>query len=102
MNFTKLYNGTYHRNGISGEGFFSLCFDWEDKGEKGENFLITFTTEGDNSDRLINTVTARVIDLNSLTSNWRGDNFAHDLEKHLCSLGVTTKTLYEFITKSSK
>lgn len=69
----------FQRNGIGGEGFFILNFNWFDAdGKKGENFVATFSVKK-GEEKEINTETCRVINPNDLSLGWRGDNFGYDI-----------------------
>jgi hypothetical protein len=77
----KLSKLNYQRNGIGGEGFFSvICTDWNDY--KGE-FLVTFITlEGDE----IDSTSCRVVYLKDPKDSWRGDEMSCILQQNLDKL----------------
>ena len=98
MKITKMYKGNYQRNGVCGEGFYSCLIDWKDGKEGGRGFLATFTVHfnGDEEpfkDR-IKTTTCRIVNLNNLQNDWRGDNFGVAIEDFLRS---KTSNFYEYI-----
>jgi len=58
---------TYHRNGISGEGFHSVAFGWD-----GRKMIATlFEAKG----------ACAVLDTGDLCECWRGDHFEPGLRK---------------------
>ena len=70
MNLT-IDSVTYHRNGVSGEGFHSVAFGWD--GRK----MIATVFEGQGA--------CAVIDLGDLCENWRGDHFEPQLRKAIAA-----------------
>ncbi len=71
---------TYQRNGVSGDPFYVLKFDWQDKEDHGNNFIATFEIDED-SQEVIST-TCRIIDPSRLNLKWRGDVFAHSFNQY--------------------
>jgi hypothetical protein len=77
----------YHRNGVSGIGFYSLNFEWRNiqSGESGKDFLATFET--DETDENVKVESCRVINIKNIMSCWRGDNFGKAIQKKFTELG---------------
>lgn len=78
----------FQRNGISGNPFFTLVFDWEDldksRPESGENFIATFET--DEEDQKIIIETCRIVNPEDPLQGWRGDVFAIHINETLNQL----------------
>lgn len=66
---------TYHRNGCSGRGFYSVRFSYDDDGFKPNMVAILPADLVDGT----SFQECYVLDLNDPTSNWRGDQFAYDV-----------------------
>ena len=77
----------YHRNGVSGIGFYALSFDWRDPSSKehGHEFIATF--EVDDNDQTLKIESCRVIKPNDILNCWRGDNFAWAIQRKFTELG---------------
>ena len=70
----KVHLLNYQRNGISGEGFHVVHFDWNEPDEQCKNMVATvFDEKG----------YCGVICLDDLTKCWRGDHFEDALRKHI-------------------
>jgi len=78
---------TYHRNGISGIGFYALSFDWHDtrSNESDKNFIATF--EVDDIDQNLKIESCRVVNPKNVIFCWRGDDFAYAIQKKFAELG---------------
>lgn len=62
----------YHRNGVAGNGFYVISFDWPYEDGKGLKFIgIVFPRRGD----------VAVISPEQLDQRWRGDNFEAELRE---------------------
>src|SRR4030067_14727 len=77
MKTTKVYNGNYQRNGVSGEGFFSAMIDFKEDKTANKGFLITFTV--DEITQAPDRYNCRVIDPQNPRRAWRWDVFADEL-----------------------
>lgn len=71
MEITKV---SYHRNGVSGEGFFAVTFN--DK-EHGPMFAVVFETSRHVAVFRRDLIGAGVIEFGQ--NSWRGDHFENDL-----------------------
>ena len=97
LKIIDMVNLTYHRNGVSGKGFYSTIISWEEKYDNTkeicENMLVTFETDSD--DKEINTETCRVVSLDSPLESWRGDNIADALQKFFNE--SKAKNIYDYM-----
>lgn len=77
----------YHRNGVSGIGFYALSFDWHDVSTKdhGHDFIATF--EVDEEDQNLKLESCRVLNPKDIMNCWRGDNFADAIQRLFTELG---------------
>lgn len=77
----------YHRNGISGIGFYALSFEWRDiqSKESGKDFIATFEVDVEDQHMIIES--CRVINPKDIMNCWRGDNFADAIQKKFAELG---------------
>ena len=73
----KLSNLNYQRNGIGGEGFFSIFAELKEYSIK-DSVIITF--EEDESKRIVIISTCRVVSITNPKSSWRGDNIGYELK----------------------
>lgn len=89
----KILAMNYQRNGISGESFIVARIKNID-GRIGD-FLVTFQTN--DADKEINPHTCRVVELNNVYDNWRGDYISFDIQKLFKATGV--KTYYDWLTQ---
>ena len=81
----KVHQIDYHRNGISGIGFYSVRYDWADYDGVERRMLATITVEkegvkdelgwyqGKNKNHF-DISECRVIDIDDCSISWRGDN----------------------------
>lgn len=81
----------YHRNGVSGIGFYALTFDWKNhvEGAIGKNFLATF--ESDENDYMVKYESCRVIDLADPLTPYRGDVFGIGINEYLINLRIENR-----------
>ena len=94
-NKMKLSDWNFQRNGVMGEGFYSVfCKDLTDM--KG-NFLITFRPHQDGVGIDIKSV--RVVNLDKPQGCYRGDNVGYDLQKMLVKLLKPGQTIYDLTEK---
>lgn len=94
MNKLRIFavtNTQYHRNGISGKGFYSAIIAWEDNDDVTPNMLVTFE---ENKDK-INTETCRVISLDNPETCWPGDVIAKALNRFFKKNKI--KDLYSYM-----
>ena len=70
----KVHDVTYHRNGISGIGFYSVRYDWADYDGVERRMLATITPNSDIGG--YNETSCRVIDIDEPQESWRGDSLA--------------------------
>ena len=68
----QVHSINYQRNGISGNGFHVVHFDWNNSGEECKNMVATVFYEEKY---------CGVICLDDLTQAWRGDYFEDALRK---------------------
>lgn len=87
--YIDIHEVAYHRNGIAGEGFYAICFSWDDDGTYRKMLGVVFPDDNDSFgyNPRANPHTA-VFDVNELAvdniafargNSWRGDRFDHDL-----------------------
>lgn len=80
----------YQRNGISGEGFFQIIFDWNDLDENGSEsgtgFIATFKSKECRALDHVDIPSTRVISPMDFHNAWRGDNFGYGIEKELSKM----------------
>lgn len=78
----------YQRNGVSGIGFYTMIFDWNDRSTKetGKNFIATFET--DEEDNQVKIESCRVIDMEAPLEGWRGDQFGYAIHQALYEIRV--------------
>lgn len=62
----------YHRNGVSGNGFFTIDFTYE---RRTRLLATVFTTDDDHT----SAENYAVVSTDSVIDRWRGDNFIDDL-----------------------
>ena len=67
----KVHQVDFHRNGISGQGFYSVRYDWADYDGVERRMLATIPDAMDNW-----TTECRVIDIDEPETSWRGDSLA--------------------------
>ena len=91
----KNFNCDFHRNGVSGEGFYLFIFDYEEEGATTKFIGVTFRTyePGCEKQNLGCTTILSLSDLGKLwectgeirdkVSGWRGDNFEDAVVKNL-------------------
>ncbi len=76
----KVTELSYHRNGICGEGFYAVLFDWDDEGTRRKMVASVFDGKG----RCAVYDVAQLADGNiafAQGNSWRGDNFEPELRK---------------------
>ena len=74
----------YHRNGICGEGFHVVTFDWHDDGETKRMVAIRFSDNHGSGG-----VCCAVLDIDLLakgdirfgSNSWRGDHFVDEVDQ---------------------
>jgi len=69
----KVHQVDYHRNGISGIGFYSVSYDWADYDGVERRMLATVEM---NPDHYWDRERVRVIDIDEPETSWRGDRMA--------------------------
>ena len=72
----KVHDITYHRNGISGIGFYSVRYDWADYDGIERRMLATVEI---NPDHYWDRERVRVIDIDEPQTSWRGDSLADNI-----------------------
>lgn len=87
----KIIESSFHRNGIGGNGFYAIRFQWKpEDSDSAENFLATLFDEAGS---------CAVIGLDRIPSmgiafaqgnSWRGDHFESELRQHIKEHGTTT------------
>ena len=77
----KIQKSAYHRNGVSGEGFNVLTFNWSDEA-KTNRHMVAVVFEGQGQ--------CAVLDIDELVedniefaqgNSWRGDHFERELRE---------------------
>lgn len=81
----------YHRNGVSGRGFFSFLI--QDNEYPLSNLLATAETTDENESE-IEAESCRVVDTNNLLLNWRGDRYAYAI-KEILKEPLKSSSLYD-------
>lgn len=85
----EIISAEYHRNGVSGVGFFLTRFSWEETSRSGElemgtNMAVVFDKaeypKGDIGNQYVESCVA-VFDPLDITACMRGDHFDDDLRK---------------------
>ena len=76
----KVHQIDYHRNGISGIGFYSVRYDWAD--DDGVERRMLATVERPPEHLSWDHTRVRVIDIDEPQTSWRGDRMA-DLIVHM-------------------
>lgn len=92
MKIVNIQNTTYHRNGVCGTGFYSAVISYEDGVNFRKRLLVTFEA----NETKINRENCRVISLDNLTSNWRGDVIADTLQEFFDNLKISN--IYDFMS----
>ena len=72
----KVHDVTYHRNGISGIGFYSVRYDWADYDGIERRMLATIEAPSSVIHDTWNQSSCRAIDIDEPMESWRGDNLA--------------------------
>jgi len=70
----KVHQVDYHRNGISGIGFYSVSYDWADYDGVERRMLATIEAPPEHLSW--DKTTVRVIDIDEPQTSWRGDRLA--------------------------
>jgi len=70
----KVHDITYHRNGISGIGFYSVRYDWADYDGVERRMLATIENPPEHLSW--DHTRVRVIDIDEPQTSWRGDQLA--------------------------
>ena len=70
----KVHDVTYHRNGISGIGFYSVYYVWADYDGVERRMLASITPNSDIGG--YDEASCRVIDIDEPETSWRGDSLA--------------------------
>ena len=85
----KVTECVYHRNGVGGQGFFAIKFDWHyDNGSRGK-FVATVLSSLDVNEYESETFTGQCFVLQvkngtvSVNDRWRGDEVENELRKFL-------------------
>ena len=73
----KVHQVDYHRNGISGIGFYSVRYDWADYDGVERRMLATIeVNNSEDFDELLPVASCRVLDIDEPETSWRGDQLA--------------------------
>lgn len=80
----KIQEASFHRNGISGLGFYAIRFQCQpEDAEKPENFLATlFEEEGACAVISLDRIESQGIEF-ARGNSWRGDRFEGELRRHI-------------------
>jgi len=70
----KVHQVDFHRNGISGIGFYSVRYDWADYDGIERRMLASITPNNDIGG--YDETSCRVIDIDEPETSWRGDSLA--------------------------
>tara|TARA_R100000963_G_C4566434_1_gene53101 strand:+ start:49 stop:546 length:498 start_codon:yes stop_codon:yes gene_type:complete len=70
----KVHQVDFHRNGISGQGFYSVRYDWADYDGVERRMLATIEAPPEHLSW--DETTCRVIDIDEPELGWRGDSLA--------------------------
>lgn len=65
----------YQRNGVAGEGFFAVRFDWKDELGKNRRMIATVFVDEDENGDYLGSEYYGVVDIDEPLECWRGDNF---------------------------
>jgi hypothetical protein len=103
---TIIHTVSFQRNGVQGEGFYTVHFLLKD-GETFPNMIATFKTQVDNlfkkevieeEDTVIDYSSCRVVNADDVTSAWRGDEIGYQLQRDLDAMRKTGETIYDLTT----
>jgi len=72
--YLEVISHDWHRNGISGEGFYVVHFNWNQPEEICKNMIATV---------FLNEKYIAVLCLDDLSKRWRGDYFEASLREYL-------------------
>jgi len=73
----KVHQVDFHRNGISGKGFYSVRYDWADYDGVERRMLATIEVDdSEDFDELLPVASCRVLDIDEPETSWRGDSLA--------------------------
>lgn len=91
MNPIKIQEASFHRNGISGLGFYAIRFQWEpDDADKPENFIATlFDEQGACAVLSLDRIASMGVGF-ARGNSWRGDHFEAELRRQIEEGGVTS------------
>ena len=80
----NIIESSFHRNGISGEGFYAVRFMWKpEDAEKPEAFIATlFDEPGCCAVLSLDRIDAYGVGF-ALGNSWRGDHFEGELRDHI-------------------
>lgn len=94
---TAVDNLQYNRNGVDGKSFYSCLVTVKEDRTINKNYLVTFET--DKSDMEVIKNNCRVINLDDVTSTWRGDNFAIWLNEYFDKQLEFAESIYNLSIK---
>jgi hypothetical protein len=74
----KVTDIDYHRNGISGEGFWAVAFDWKDD-DKQLRHMVAAVFDRPGQVAVLDAEMASEGNVTFGSNSWRGDHFENDL-----------------------
>ena len=72
--YLEVLNHEWHRNGISGEGFYVVHFNWNDPEDSCKNMIATIFDD----EKYI-----AILCLDDISQKWRGDYFEDMLREYI-------------------
>ena len=96
----EIQEASFHRNGISGNGFYAIRFLWQPEGASApENFLATlFDEPGSCAVLSLDRIATMGVGF-AHGNSWRGDHFEDELRKRVLG-GGTTSGIRDTITRT--
>ena len=95
----KVTETAYHRNGVSGEGFYIITFKWKPEGEKPRNMVaVLFDEPGQCAVQDIDETAKGNITFGQGNS-WRGDDFEPAMRKAIVKYGEELDKRLELIVE---
>jgi hypothetical protein len=83
MSNLRVTKSDYHRNGVSGEGFHVVLFDWVKEGDEQKGMCaFVFSQLGRIAVTKVGELAYGNIEFGNGNS-WRGDHFEEDIRKYL-------------------
>lgn len=77
----KIVQCSFHRNGISGNGFYAVLFDWTQDGTTNRMVATVFDEPGSVAVLMVSGLSDERIGVKFGHNSWRGDNFEADLRR---------------------